>query len=160
MDDLKNKRVTVAGLGHFGGGIAVSRWLAQRGANVLVTDSAPAEKLGDSIKQLDGLPIDFHLGGHRREDFTDADLVVTSPAIPPTNEHLVAARGAGVPITTEIRLFIERCPARIVGVTGTKGKSTTTKLLSLMLATRFKVWTGGNIGGSLLFDLPTISPND
>ncbi|MBC8108058.1 MAG: UDP-N-acetylmuramoyl-L-alanine--D-glutamate ligase [Anaerolineae bacterium] len=160
MDDLQNKHVTVAGLGHFGGGIAVSRWLAQAGAKVLVTDQAPAEKLADSIRQLHGLPIEFRLGEHRRDDFTQADLVVTSPAIPPTNEFLVAARGAGVPITTEIRLFIERCPAKIIGVTGTKGKSTTTKLLSLMLAGRNKVWTGGNIGGSLLFDLPQIDASD
>src|SRR4051812_13938769 len=125
MHDVRNKLVTVAGLGHFGGGIAVSRWLAEHGAEVIVTDLAAAEKLADSIRQLDGLPIQFHLGGHVREDFTQRDLVVTSPAIPPTNEFLLAARDAGVPITTEIRLFIERCPAKIIGITGTKGKSTT-----------------------------------
>ncbi|CAN5602478.1 UDP-N-acetylmuramoyl-L-alanine--D-glutamate ligase [soil metagenome] len=160
MDDLQYKRITVAGLGHFGGGIAVARWLCERGAKVLVTDLSPAEKLTDSIAQLSGLPIDFCLGEHRFQDFTDADLVVTSPAIPPTNEYLAAARDAGVPISTEIRLFIERCRAKIVGITGTKGKSTTTQLLSLMLATRYKVWTGGNIGGSLLFDLPKIAASD
>jgi UDP-N-acetylmuramoylalanine--D-glutamate ligase len=160
MDDLRNQRVTVAGLGRFGGGIGVARWLVQQGAKVLVTDQAPAQKLADSIKQLDGLPIEFRLGEHRESDFTSADLVVTSPAIPPSNPFLQAATQARVPITTEIRLFIERCPARtVVGVTGTKGKSTTTKLLSLMLATRFKTWTGGNIGGSLLFDLPRIEPD-
>lgn len=159
-DDLQNKRVTVAGLGRFGGGIAVSKWLVQRGARVTVTDVASQDKLVDSIKQLDGLPIEFHLGGHQRDDFTNADLVCTSPAIPPTNEFLIAARDARVPITTEIKLFIERCPAKIVGVTGTKGKSTTTKLLSLMLATKHTVWTGGNIGGSLLFDLPRIAQTD
>lgn len=157
---LKNTRVTVAGLGRFGGGIAVSKWLVQRGARVLVTDQAPADKLADSIKQLDGFSITFRLGEHRREDFTETDLVCTSPAIPPTNEYLVAAREAGVPITTEIKLFIERCPARIIGVTGTKGKSTTTRLLGLMLATKHKVRTGGNIGGSLLFDLPRIAAGD
>jgi UDP-N-acetylmuramoylalanine--D-glutamate ligase len=161
MDDLRNKRVTVAGLGRFGGGIGVARWLVQQGAKVLVTDQAPAEKLASSVKQLDGLPIQFRLGEHRESDFTSADLIVTSPAIPPTNPFLQAATQARVPITTEIRLFIERCPARtVVGVTGTKGKSTTTKLLSLMLATRFKVWTGGNIGGSLLLDLQKIEPSD
>lgn len=159
IEDFHNKRITIAGLGRFGGGIGVARWLVQQGAKVLVTDQAPAEKLAGSVKQLEGLPLELRLGEHRESDFASADLVVTSPAIPPTNPFLKAAVDAGVPITTEIRLFIERCPARtIVGVTGTKGKSTTTKLLSLMLATRFKVWTGGNIGGSLLFDLPNIEP--
>src|SRR5437764_9912678 len=118
MEDFRNKRVTVAGLGRFGGNIAAAKWLAGQGAKVLVTDKEPAEKLSESVKQLAGLPIEFRLGGHRVEDFTSADLVVTSPAIPPHNEFLVAARQAGVSITTEIRLFIERCPAAIVGVTG------------------------------------------
>lgn len=158
--ELSNKRITVAGLGHFGGGIEVSRWLAGQGARVLVTDKEKPEKLADSVEKLKGLPIEFRLGEHRVEDFTNCDLVVTSPAIPPTNQYLTAARSAGVPITTEIRLFIERCPARILGVTGTKGKSTTTTLLGLMLKTRHQTWVGGNIGGSLLEKLPQIKPTD
>ncbi len=159
MDDLKNKRVTVAGLGHFGGGIAVAKWLVGQGANVLVTDQAPAAKLEDSVKQLAGLPIEFRLGEHRESDFRECDLVVTSPAVPPSSKFLAVAREAGVPITTEIRLFLERCPAkRVIGVTGTKGKSTTTAMLGLMLAKRHKTWVGGNIGKSLLADLPAIEP--
>jgi UDP-N-acetylmuramoylalanine--D-glutamate ligase len=157
MDDLRNKRVTVAGLGRFGGGIEVSKWLATQGARVLVTDKESAEKLADSVKKLHGLPIEFRLGEHRESDFTNSDLVVTSPAIPPTNQYLKAAAGAGVPVTTEIRMFIERCPATIFGVTGTKGKSTTSTLLGLMLNARHVTWVGGNIGGSLLEKLPEIS---
>src|SRR5690349_724977 len=130
MADLQNMRVTVAGLGRFGGQIAAAKWLVAQGAKVLVTDRSPAEKLAASVKELHGLPIEFRLGEHRESDFTSADLIVASPAIPPHNVYLAAARSAGVPITTEIRLFLERCPAqRIVGVTGTKGKSTTTSLL-------------------------------
>lgn len=134
LSDIKNRRVTVAGLGRFGGGIAVARWLVGQGAKVLVTDKDPAEKLADSVAQLAGLPIEFVLGEHRTRDFTDADLVVVSPAIPPANEFVAAARAANVPVTTEICLFVERCPTRMtVGVTGTKGKSTTTALLGRML---------------------------
>jgi UDP-N-acetylmuramoylalanine--D-glutamate ligase len=155
MTDVRNKRVTVAGLGRFGGGIAVTRWLVGQGAaRVLVTDKDPAEKLAESVKQLEGLPVEFRLGEHRESDFIDADLVVTSPALPPTNPYLRAARDAGVPVTTEIRLFVERCPATILGVTGTKGKSTTSTLLGRMLQSRYKTWVGGNLGGSLLADLP------
>ena len=158
MEDFRGKRVTVAGLGRFGGGIEVSRWLVAQGARVLVTDRDPAEKLAESVKKLDGLPIAFRLGEHRESDFTTTDLVVTSPAIPPHNQYLKAARDAGVPVTTEIRLFIERCPcARVVGVTGTKGKSTTTAMTGEILRTRFTTWVGGNIGGSLLSKLPEMT---
>jgi len=161
MESLAGKRVTVAGLGRFGGGIAVARWLCQQQARVLVTDRQSSEKLADSVKQLEGLEIEFHLGGHRPEDFTDADLVVASPAISPTNAFLDAARARGVPITTEIRLFIERCPAAIIGVTGTKGKSTTTAMLGKILCTGGRqTWVGGNIGKSLLADLDRIQKSD
>ncbi len=123
---------------------------------MLVTDQAEPEKLTNSVEQLRGLPIELRLGEHRTDDFTEADLIIASPAIPPSNRFLQAARAAGVPITTEIRLFIERCPAMILGVTGSKGKSTTSTLLGKMLETRFTTWVGGNIGRPLLNDLPKI----
>jgi len=160
LQQVRSKRVTVAGLGRFGGQIAVARWLVEQGATVLVTDQSPAEKLKDSVAQLEGLPIEFRLGGHREKDFTSADLIVASPAIPPTNQYLQAARNAGVPITTEIRLFIERCPVPIIGVTGTKGKSTTTAMLGQILKRNFTVHVGGNIGRSLLPELERIEKSD
>jgi UDP-N-acetylmuramoylalanine--D-glutamate ligase len=161
ITDFHGKRVTVMGLGHFGGGTAVSRWLVGQGAQVLVTDHAPAEKLSDPISQLKDLPITFHLGpNQQQDDFTGADIVVASPAIPPSNPFLQAARAAGVPVTSEICLFVQRCPSRIFGVTGTKGKSTTSTLLGKMVETQTKTWVGGNIGKSLLADLPNISGDD
>ena len=156
VQEIRNKRVTVAGLGRFGGGIAVARWLVENGAKVLVTDRDPAEKLSESVAKLDGQPVEFRLGEQRESDFTGADLVVASPAIPPANPLLKAARDAGVTVTTEIKLFVERCPATVVGVTGTKGKSTTTAMLGAMLKSEFTVWVGGNLGGSLLADLGRI----
>src|SRR3954452_19783183 len=110
MLELRNRRVTVQGLGRFGGGSAVAKWLAGQGARVLVTDKDPAEKLADSVKQLSGLPIEFRLGEHREEDFCNAEVVVASPAVPLNNSYLQVARAAGIPITTEMRLFVERCP--------------------------------------------------
>jgi UDP-N-acetylmuramoylalanine--D-glutamate ligase len=161
MFDFGNKRVTVAGLGKFGGQVAAAKWLVAQGAKVLVTDRSPSEKLTSSMKELEGLPIEWRLGEHRESDFTLADLIVASPAIPPHNPYLDAARRAGVPITTEIRLFIERCPARrIVGVTGTKGKSTTTTLLGRMLDTKFRTHVGGNIGRPLLLEIDNIDADD
>src|SRR5436190_14399471 len=159
--DFAGKRVTVAGLGRFGGNIAAARWLMEQGAKVTVTDRDPPEKLEESVAQLAELPIDFRLGAHLESDFTDTELVVASPAIPLHNPFLESARKAGVPVTTEIRLFAERCPAKIVAVTGTKGKSTTTAMLAAMLQQGTStVWTGGNIGGSPLFDLPDLRRDD
>lgn len=157
---LYQRRVTVLGLGRFGGGISVARWLCEQGAVVTVTDRDDETKLADSVRQLAGLPIAFRLGESRADDFTRADFVVTSPAVKPTHELLRAAADAGVPVTTEICLFAQRCPGRVLGVTGTKGKSTTSKLLALMLGTADgvpNVFLGGNIGGSLLADLPTMN---
>src|SRR5688572_11062771 len=100
MQVVSDKRVTVAGLGHFGGNLAAVRWLVGQGADVLVTDAAPPERLADPLKQLQGLPVRLRIGEHRPEDFTAADLVVASPAIPPHNRYLASARAAGVPVTT------------------------------------------------------------
>ncbi len=146
LEPLAGKRVTVAGLGRFGGGIAVTQWLCAQGADVLVTDLDSAEKLADSLKQLEGLPIKLRLGEHREADFTSADLIVASPAIPPQNSFIQAARLAGRPVTTEIRLFVERCPAKIIGVTGTKGKSTTTAMLGKIPAATGKPTLGETSG--------------
>ncbi len=159
MEDLKNKRVTVLGLGRFGGGIGVAQWLCRQGAKVLVTDRDDAASLTDSVRQLDGLPIAFRLGADQQRiaDFTDADLVVASPAVKPQHELLEAARSANVPVTTEICLFVERCPGKIFGVTGTKGKSTTAALLHLILQSQLPTYLGGNIGKSLLSDLPQMN---
>ncbi len=161
MDDLRGKRVLVAGLGRFGGGVGVCKWLASEQASVTVIDSADEGKLADSIHQLESLDIQFRLGRDLPDDFAGIDLIVVSPAIPPHSAFFRAAMASGIAMTSEIGLFVERCPARrIVGVTGTKGKSTTTALLGRMLKARHQTWVGGNIGGSLLGDLPRIGSDD
>lgn len=131
---VAGKRVTVMGLGRFGGGTSVARWLARQGAKVTATDLQSAEELAGSLRELEGHDIAYKLGGHDEADFTGADMVVANPAVAPTNPFLQAAERAGVPITTEIILLIERLPTPLVfGVTGTKGKSTTAALLAKML---------------------------
>ncbi len=154
MDRLNGKRVTVMGLGRFGGGLGVARWLHAQGADVLVTDVATAETLAQPLARLpDG--IETRLGEHAEADFTTADLVVASPAVskPWNNPYLNAATNAGVPITTEIGLAIDRLPdrTRVIGITGTAGKSTTSAMIARALETAGqRVHLGGNIGGSLL----------
>lgn len=163
ITDWHGRRVTVMGLGRFGGGVGVTRWLAAQGARITVTDSDPAEKLSASLHQLRELHLQFRLGGHDERDFRDADLIVVNPAVKPDSPFLQVATTAGVPIATELNLFLERCRGVGVGVTGTVGKSTTTAMLGHILqkcnAAR-RVWVGGNIGVSLLDHTDEISPDD
>lgn len=155
--DVRNQRATVMGLGHFGGGVAAARWLARNGAVVTVTDTADAAALADSLAALQGEPIAaFHLGAHREEDFRHADLLVVNPAVRPENPFLQLARESSVRVTSEIELFMDACPARIVGVTGSNGKSTTAAMTAALL----DAWLGGNIGGSLLDRLDEIAADD
>ena len=150
------------GLGHFGGGVAAARWLARQGAIVTVTDLTDENTLADSLAMLADVPVAaVHLGGHREEDFRDADLVVVNPAVRPDNSWLDTARRAGATLRTEIELFVKNCPARIVGVTGSNGKSTTAAMIAEILrASGRRTFLGGNIGGSLLEQLPQIGRDD
>ncbi|MBC7773512.1 MAG: hypothetical protein H7210_13535, partial [Pyrinomonadaceae bacterium] len=162
MQDMQAKRVTVMGLGRFGGGIGVTRWLASQGSDVLVTDLEKPEDLAASVAQIQPLidsgSVTLRLGGHNVSDFTTRDLIIASPAVPRPwdNRFLRAAQAAGIPITTEIQLLIERLPNphRVIAVTGSAGKSTTTAMIAHALEhTGHRAVLGGNIGGSLLATL-------
>lgn len=157
--EFDSVRVTLMGLGRFGGGAGAARWLAERGADVLATDLEPAERLGASIEKLrdliDAGSVRLRLGGHNVSDFTDTDLVVANPAVPRPwdNRFLRAAQAAGVKVTTEIGLLTERLPdrAKVIGITGSAGKSTTSAMIHHALAAcTVPCVFGGNIGGSLL----------
>ena len=178
--DFAGRRVTVMGLGRFGGGVGVARFLARRGADVLVTDTAGPEELAASVARLDGQSgVAMRLGGHNVSDFTDTDLVVVNPAVKPGNRFVRAARAAGVELTSEIRLLVRHLPSRerVIGVTGSAGKSTVTAMIGHVLGGKWpggrvagwpskdvsgrrRVWVGGNIGGSLLECLDRIAPDD
>jgi UDP-N-acetylmuramoylalanine--D-glutamate ligase len=155
---LRGARVTVLGLGLFGGGVGAVRFLASRGARVTVTDQKPADQLRESVEALAGLPVDFRFGGHRAEDFADADLVLVNPAVPPDSPWLRHARS----LDTEMNLFFKLCRARrIAGITGSNGKTTTTALVGEILGKGpQRVWVGGNIGAPLLERVDEIAPDD
>jgi UDP-N-acetylmuramoylalanine--D-glutamate ligase len=137
---------------------------------VIVTDAAPAERLADSIRELEGIAdIEFHLGGHVEADFQNADLIVVNPAVPDTSPFLEVARQHHRTVTTTMNLFLQGCPALLVGITGANGKSTTTALAAHLLQAaaggpnvRYKkVWLSGNIGHvPLLGLLDQIHPKD
>ena len=154
------KAVTVMGLGLFGGGVGAARYFARRGARVTVTDTKSSKELAPSLKALKGLAVTFHLGGHRASDFTRADIVAVSPAVRPDSPYVALARKAGATITSEMNLFMELCPAPVVGVTGSNGKSTTTALAGAILGRDRPARVAGNIGKSLLDEVEGIGPDE
>jgi UDP-N-acetylmuramoylalanine--D-glutamate ligase len=158
--DLRGKRVLIMGLGLNGSGIASARYAAEQGAIVCVTDMRPAEVLAPSVQLLAGLPIDYVLGQHREEDFRWADVVMPVPIVRDSSPYLRIAREHGATIVQEIALFFQACPGRIIGITGTRGKTTTTTLIYEMIrASGRPAVIGGNVAGvETLSLLPMITP--
>lgn len=154
---LAGKRVTVVGLGIEG--VALVRYLHAQGAAVTVTDAKPAEALAAQTAQIAGIPATLSLGGNRPEDCTGADLVFVSQGVPLDLPALAAARALGVPLSSATRLFMERCPCPIAGITGSAGKTTTTALTGAMFrAAGWPALVGGNIGVVLLDRLTELTP--
>ncbi len=159
------------GLGRFGGGADVARFASSAGANVIVTDLASPEKLSSSIKQLaDCDNIQLHLGEHIEKDFQLADIVIVNPAVKADNQYLKIATGLGKFITSQMNIFFELCPAHIIAITGSNGKSTTAALTAHLLqstshesraTSHGHVWLSGNIGNEpLLCSLDKIAADD
>lgn len=158
---FKNMNVIVMGLGLHGGGVGVAKFLAKRGAQVLVTDLKTKEELRESLNKLKKYTkIKYILGRHRIGDFKNADLIIKNPGVPKESKYLQIARKNNVPIETDVGLFFEYCPSeKIIGVTGTKGKSTVATLIANLLATKYQVVLAGNIRTSVLEELPKINKN-
>ncbi len=169
-DNFVGKKVTVMGLGTFGGQIAVVKYLVSQGATVTITDLANEDRLRPALEKIKGLDVTLHLGGHIDKDFIDADLIVVSPAVPRNSRYLKLAEQNGVAITSEMNMFLDKCEGRVIGVTGTVGKSTTVSMIENILSfaqiREFvslgygKYFVGGNIGKSLLEELNHIGEND
>jgi len=139
----------------------LARFLAEREAIVTVSDLKSEEELQGNIAQLKGLPIRFVLGGHPTEILERADILFLSPGVPRDAPIVVAAQERGIPISSETNLFTELCPAPIIGITGSSGKTTTVSLVGRMLkASGFRTWVGGNIGHPLIGYLSDIGPTD
>src|SRR5581483_3707564 len=146
--DLRGKRVLIMGLGLQGSGMAAARYASQQGAIVRVTDMQSPDVLAPSVQALDGLPIEFVLGQHREEDFIWADIVIRNPGVPRSSPYLLLAQEHGARIEMEIALFFLACPGKIIGITGTRGKTTTSTLIyEILRAQGVPVVLGGNVAG-------------
>jgi UDP-N-acetylmuramoylalanine--D-glutamate ligase len=156
LRNLAGRRATVVGLGREG--LDLARYLSAEGCRVRVTDLRSAEALREECASLADLPLEYSLGGHPVEPVLDADLLFVSPGVPPEMPVLLEARRRGLPLSSATELFFARSPARIIGITGSSGKSTTTALVGEMLrAAGQPVVVGGNIGNPLLGRLAELS---
>lgn len=159
--NLTGKKILVMGLGLHNGGLGVTRFLVEQGADVTVTDLRSPEILAPSLAQLEGLPVHFVLGEHREQDFQEADVVIKNPAVRNDSPYLKIAREAGASIEMELTLFFKLCPSPFTfGITGTRGKTTTTLMLGAMMrAWRPDTVIAGNLRSSALTQLPQIKPD-
>jgi len=158
---FKNKKVLVMGLGLHGGGVGVAKFFCEQGAEVLVTDLKTEIQLKDSLEKLKKIKIKYVLGKHEEADFLWADLIMKNPDVPATSPYLEIAKKNGKEIETDVSLFFKLSGAFIIGVTGTKGKSTTASLIYHILKTKFKkAFLAGNIGVSPLELLSEVKKND
>ena len=143
--NLKDKRVLVVGLGK--SGVASALFLKSRGARVTVSDAKSTEDLSDQIPSLLDQGIAVETGGHGERTFREQDLIVVSPGVPVDAPLLVQARALGGLVIGEIELAARFLRGRIVAITGSNGKTTTTSLTGeILTAGGFSALVGGNIG--------------
>lgn len=156
------KKVLIWGLGLNNGGAGSAKFFCRQGAEVVITDLKTRKNLASSLIQLRHFPdIKYVLGRHRLRDFLTSDLIIKNPAALWSNPFIQKTRAKGIKISSETMLFFEQSPAPIVGVTGTKGKSTTATLLAELLKSKYRqVWLLGNIQESFLEKLPQIKSRD
>ena len=165
-ESFVGKKITVLGLGLLGRGVGDAAFLAECGAEVLVTDKKTEEELAESVAQLKKYPnITFHLGGHHREDFEHCDMVLKAAGVRLDSPEVAAARARNIPVMMSTALFAKYAAemgAIIVGVTGTRGKSTVTSMIHHVLTKKGKrAMLGGNVRGvSTLAMLPEIQKGD
>jgi UDP-N-acetylmuramoylalanine--D-glutamate ligase len=158
-DPLTGKRIVVLGMARQGK--ALARWLPKLGAQVVLSDTRPADKLTADIAELQGVPVEFALGGHPVELLDRCDVLCVSGGVPLTLPIIEEAFRRGIRVTNDAQLFLERCPAPTLGITGSAGKTTTTSLIGAMCrASGRQTWVGGNIGDVLLDVLDQIRPKD
>ena len=131
---FRGKRITVMGLGLLGRGVGDTQYLAECGAEVIVTDLKSREQLAESVAQLESFPnITFVLGEHRLEDFRDRDFILKAAGVPLDSPFIGEAKKHNIPVRMSADLFAEISGVPVVGVTGTRGKSTVTHMVHSIL---------------------------
>lgn len=148
-EHFRGKKITIMGLGLLGRGVGDAAFLASCGADLIITDLKLSQELQPSLVALAGYSnITYSLGQHRLEDFCGRDLILRAAGVPETSPFLAAARAQGIPVRMSADLFAELSGLPIIGVTGTRGKTTTTTMIHAILqAAGVNALLGGNIMG-------------
>ena len=155
-----NTAATIVILGLARQGKALAGFFAALGWHVIVSDVRKPGALQATLADLRDLPIDYALGGHPMILLDGCDLLCLSGGVPADLPIVAEAVRRGIPVSNDAQEFVERCPAPIVGITGSAGKTTTTTLVGEILQTAgFTTWVGGNIGNPLIGDLAVIQPD-
>ncbi len=142
---LKDKRILVVGLGKTG--VSLAHFLTTHGAQVTITDHKSKPELAAQLELMGDLPIKFDLGGHSPKTFLAQDLVILSPGVPSTLKIFEYARSQGIKITGEFEFASQFIKEPIIAITGTNGKTTTTRLIEAMLVeSGVTTWVGGSMG--------------
>jgi len=160
--DLRGRRVTIIGLGKGRATAGIARFAVANGAQVTIADPKGRAELGEGIARLGDTPVELVLGPSSDDAaLADPDFVFINQGVRPRSATVQRALQRSIPVLTEMGLFFRLCPAPIIGVTGTKGKSTTYTLITKILERSAKrVVAGGNIGTSIIDALPTIRADD
>jgi UDP-N-acetylmuramoylalanine--D-glutamate ligase len=147
--ELRGKRVLVVGLARTG--VATALFCAARGARVTATDSRTQPEIGEMVATLQDAGVTLEFGGHQEKTFLEQDLIVPSPGVPADETHLQAAGAKGITIWSEIELAYRYLKGRLIGITGSNGKTTTTSLVDHILKTAgMQTILAGNIGTPLI----------
>ena len=148
-------------------GLALSQYLASHGAKVILTDSRPESELTAEMQALQGQNVEWAAGGHPLSLLEGADFVCPSGGVPLTIPLIEEALNRQIPLTNDSQIFLENCPATVIGITGSAGKTTTTALVGLMAQAYMemkgavnKAWVGGNIGNPLIAHLDEMLEDD
>ena len=161
-EDFRGRRVTIVGLGKGRTASGLARFLVSCGARVTVTDAKTRDQLGEGIGRLGDTPVELVLGPSSDDAaLADPDFVFVINGVRPRSATILRALQQRIPVLTEMGLFFRLCPATIVGITGTKGKTTTTTMIGQILARGpRRVVVGGNIGRAVIQELDTLTAND
>jgi UDP-N-acetylmuramoylalanine--D-glutamate ligase len=168
MTVWQGKHVVIVGAARQG--IALARYLASHSAKVTLTDRRPEDELHAAYEALKGLPVDWVLGEHPLNILDGVDLLCPSGGVPLSIPIIVEAQRRGIPLSNDSQIFLETAPCRVVGITGSAGKTTTTCLVGKIAeharsatdnpSPYSRIWVGGNIGNPLIADLDQMQPDD
>ncbi|OGO15414.1 MAG: UDP-N-acetylmuramoylalanine--D-glutamate ligase [Chloroflexi bacterium RBG_16_48_8] len=163
MQEWTDRKVVVLGLARQGK--ALSQYLAKKGARVVVSDLKRTGELAAVREELAEWPIEYVLGEHPMNLLENTSVVFVSGGVPLNLPLIQEARNLGIQLSNDSQLFLELCPAPVIGITGSAGKSTTTALVGRMAELEAEgsgtnAWVGGNIGRPLLWDVEHIHPHD